>query len=100
MNTINFNTFQDPEFKTQLEEQFINPLKELGFELVGTNSFGPTDLSDNISGCHTLIFERTRKLYPYDISEIQKLMVDDDSQPLSTYQLYFGTLWVFIPYSI
>lgn len=100
MNTINFNTFEQSEYKAHLEETFINPLNDLGFSLVATNSFGPDDKGNhNYYGNHTLILEHDNKT-AYTDDQIQKLMIDDDSQPFSTFQLYLGTLWVFIPYTI
>ena len=81
----------NPELKEWLEETWINPIEKYGFKF---QQYAHQEFDD--SGVHTLRFEGPSSHIPDDLKEI--LTQDDDSQPPATYQVYFGTLFVFIPY--
>lgn len=97
------NTFQPqqifpelhPEFKEHLLESFINPLNQLGFELL---TYTHLIDQETISGTHILTFEhnRTTEYREHWVRDIctQK----DDNQPPAIYSLYFGNLFLYIPY--
>ena len=84
----------DVEGLTWLNEQYLNRLKELGFHLTHY-----TQICNKDGGLHYLILEHDNKTeyrehWLRDVCEYQ-----DDSQPCSTYSLYFFILYLFIPYS-
>ena len=93
----------NPIWLEHLNDVFINPLAKLGFEVqaYGHQFYDENTDDDNTLGIHTLIFELSESKRLNDIpkiTDIVKIMTDDDSQPHSTFQYYFGTLWLFIPY--
>ena len=83
---------EDKEWVKFLETDYIRPLKKLGFEFEGYNhAFN----NETCQGVHCLLFNSKNAKWT---DEIDKLMVQDDSQPKPIYSIYFGTLWVFLPY--
>ena len=88
------NIFMD-EWRDQLEKQFINPLKKMGYEFA---HYGHQSHDQSCQGIHTLIFNWDYKTKHY-MNWIKDLMVDDDGQPMSNYTYYLGTLWIYIPYT-
>lgn len=91
--------FMGLETLNEFLAQYTEPLGKLGFEL---KSFQFNSAKDNIPGlyhsAHFLIFEHNGDNTPM-LSQIQACMVDDDNQPFSVFQFFFGTLYVFIPYT-
>lgn len=90
---MQFITKIDPEYLIDLKSQFIEPLRNLGFECQSYSEIG-----DKEQGTHILYFQHEHEEKLYSLEEINLLMVDDDSQPYSTFRLYQGSLWVYIPY--
>jgi hypothetical protein len=85
----------DEESIDWLKEVYLNRLKELGFSLTHYTQICNRDEG----GLHYLILEHDgkteyREHWLRDVCEYQ-----DDSQPCSTYSLYFYILYLFIPYS-
>jgi len=87
-------TTNDLEFINYIDELYIHPLKELGFRLTNYGSFNDIQQSYII---HNLIFEHDNKTY-LDYNRLKEIGIqDDDNQPHSTFRLYLGTLFIFIP---
>lgn len=81
----------DPDFQEYLEKYFINPIEEKGGEFTGYAHAFSDD--ESCLGVHILIFEKVPG------SEfLESLMDQDDNQPRTTFQRYFGAAWIFIPY--
>ena len=79
------------ELMEWLKESFVDGIEEHGFKYV---EYAHSSLND--AGVHILRFEGDSSYISDELKEI--LTQDDDNQPQATYQIYFGTLMVFIPY--
>jgi len=88
---INLKGFKD--FNEQCQEQYIDKMQGMGFKFQGYGSMGNHD-----NGAHVLIFEHTYGAPEFRPHWIEDLMQDDDGQPMAVCQIYFGTVWIFIPY--
>lgn len=93
----NFPDSLQDEYETYLKENFITPIEDLGFEFIG---YGHMGSDEKYAATHILQFSQT--VGYLDNSQIkaklQELMTNDDNQPMSIFQRYFTTLWVYIPY--
>jgi hypothetical protein len=85
----------DKDWITILNNTFINPLQQVKASLTG---YGHQYDDPSSTGIHTLIFELDGGPTKKDLQFIQSLMYQDDSQPITSYTYYFGTLWIHIPY--
>ena len=92
---MELKNIDNTDWKDQLTEQFINPLQKLGFEF---QNYDHTWHNKTCTGVHILTLEHDGNS-PCTRRQIKDLMIDDDSQPFSNYTYYFGTLWIYIPYS-
>ena len=81
----------NPELMEWLKESFVDEIEKHGFEY---KEYGHSALKD--AGVHILRFEGESSYISDELKEI--LTQDDDNQPRATYQIYFGTLMLFIPY--
>ena len=84
----------DQAWLDQLKEQFIDPLDKLGF---GIKAYSDQFDEPTSTGVHILIFEHDGNK-DCTLNQIKELMTDDDSQPMSSYTYFAGTLWIYIPY--
>tara|TARA_B100000424_G_C22899536_1_gene478432 strand:- start:960 stop:1214 length:255 start_codon:yes stop_codon:yes gene_type:complete len=74
-----------------LKESFVDPIEKHGFDY---KEYAHSALQD--TGVHILRFEGDSSYIDDKLKQV--LTQDDDNQPPATYQIYFGTLLVFIPY--
>jgi hypothetical protein len=93
----------NPQVLSWLEEDFISPLKEVGFEFKGYAHV----YDGEEGGTHILKFKETQvgsiignSRQADHITMVKICTQDDDSQPSATYRYYLGTLWLYIPYTI
>lgn len=87
----------DKDWFEYVQESFIQPLAELGYELKSSIS---TKCEETTTGTHILTFEQTRDDMTITDKHLRKICIqDDDNQPYSTFQTYIGTLWLFIPFT-
>jgi hypothetical protein len=83
------------EFSTFIRESYSDPLKKLGFTLDKVSS---TPENTHDLNFHILEFSHDQ-VKPFRKDWLDAICIqDDDSQPNSTYTIYLGTLWVFIPF--
>lgn len=96
INTINEThpNYAEAQTGEMLYNELIKPFEELGweFELYQDNVF-PTGQR----GTHTIILQHPTH-QSFDNQEYTHLMFGDDSQPVSTYTQFYGTLYIYLPY--
>lgn len=69
----------------------------MGFDFKGYG--GVWEKEPGFYGAHILIFDLRNDIKEVDEAKLKKICEqDDDSQPMSVYQIYFGTLWIMMPY--
>jgi hypothetical protein len=100
---LNQETFYNPveEFSgldnlNEFIDLYMEGLGKLGFKIISMQ-FNRSTSNDYFYSAHMIILEHDSET-PFTIKQIEEAMVDDDNVPLSVFQLYFGTLWVFMPY--
>jgi hypothetical protein len=86
------------EFADHLSEGFIDPLADLGFDLL---EYSYAHLEAHEGGVHVLEFDyfNDNNISQASLKRVDEICTqDDDSQPAANYRLWLGTLWLFIPY--
>ena len=90
------------EFAIFISSHWINEVEPFGFKFI---EYGYAHLEVSEAGVHCLMFEQDLDSPNYKNqqflagNELDAIFTrDDDSQPSANYRIYFGTLWVFIPY--
>jgi hypothetical protein len=87
--------FPNKNFLEWLKDAYLNPLKDLGFTC---DNIASTAKNNNDLNFHVLHLNHDGQT-SYKRDWLETICTqDDDSQPHSTYTLYMGELWVFIPF--
>jgi len=87
---------QDDDSLDWIHEVWIEPFEKLGATL---EAYGYAPLEGKDSGVHILQFSLSEEMELPALRDIISLAVrDDDSQPSAQYRIYFGTLFIFVPY--
>ena len=86
--------FYQSDFLEAINKNFIQPLEDLGFDLLGTSSLFTSSKDESV---HILIFKKSNSKKS-NSKAIHKICTqEDDSQPCSTYSFAFNTLFLMIP---
>lgn len=77
---------------------FINPLKELGFDLDSLAFSYTSPDSYNDVTITTLVFQANESHLPEDFNKVVEIATQetDDNSPCASYRYHMGTLFVFI----
>ena len=88
-----------PEYGEQITTDLITPLKNKhGYDL---EAYSHTFNDDTTTGVHIFTFERDwESSKDLNMKQLQTMLnlLHDDQQPELLYQIFMGTIWVFIPY--
>jgi len=95
-------TSYKPDDLAYFQEEFVEPLRKLGFTFSGIGGIVTHD-----KGAHILFFEfdEDRFQLPIDGSirdQLDSICIKDDDPTgglYSCWQMYLGSLWVFIPFT-